>query len=401
MRILFTTQVGAGHWRPLAPFARALLDAGHEVAFAATPFFCAEIGSYGFQAFPAGTDDWLAPAPADQSARSARPPQADTVLRDVFLPNAARRLPELLVIAQSWRPDLIVREHTEYAGLVAAERLGLPHAAVQISAYRGPIADPQARAALADLRAKAGLGDERAHLAEDRYLLLLPCPPRYVDPVAILPPTARFVQHVDFDHDHRAATATLDPFGGPLARPLVYATLGTAYNRTPGVLTAIIAGLRDEPVNLIVTVNHDQEPADFGSQPPHVRIVRYLPQSMIFPHCDVVVTHGGSGTVRSALRYGLPLVVVPIAADQPENARRCVALGLGRAVAPAERTPGAIRAAVRQVLREPGYRRRAAAVQEELLALPRPETVVPWLVQLAATRQPCGSGDAVGRVGPT
>src|SRR5688572_13507791 len=92
MRALFTTQVGAGHWRPLAAFARALLDAGHEVAFAATPFFCAEIGGYGFQTFPVGVDDWLEPASARKVAARTTPPQADVVLRDVFLPSAAKRL---------------------------------------------------------------------------------------------------------------------------------------------------------------------------------------------------------------------------------------------------------------------------------------------------------------------
>lgn len=399
MRILFTTQVGAGHWRPLAPFAQALVDAGYEVAFAATPFFCAEIGSYDFRAFPAGNDDWLAPAAVDRIAPTARPPQADAVLRDVFLPNAERRLPELLAIAQSWRPDLIVREQTEYAGLLVAERLSLPHAAVQISAYRGPITDSQTRAALDRLRTMVGLTDDPARVAEHRYLLLLPCPPRYVDPAAILPPTVRFVQHVDFDHDHRAESTALDWPPSTANWPTIYATLGTAYNRTPGLLAAIIAGLRDEPINLIVTVNHNQDPADFGSQPPHVRIVRYLPQSAVFPSCDLVVTHGGSGTVRSAIRHGLPVVVLPIAADQPENARRCVALGIGRAVEPDERTPAMIRAAVRRVLHDPSYRQRATALQRELLALPRPGAVVPWLVTLAATRQPYRASDMAGGLG--
>ena len=34
MRALFTTQPGSGMFNPLIPFARALADAGHAVAFA-------------------------------------------------------------------------------------------------------------------------------------------------------------------------------------------------------------------------------------------------------------------------------------------------------------------------------------------------------------------------------
>ena len=39
MRACFTTQPGTGMFRPLVPFARALADAGHEVAFAPSPSF--------------------------------------------------------------------------------------------------------------------------------------------------------------------------------------------------------------------------------------------------------------------------------------------------------------------------------------------------------------------------
>jgi UDP:flavonoid glycosyltransferase YjiC (YdhE family) len=96
--------------------------------------------------------------------------------------------------------------------------------------------------------------------------------------------------------------------------------------------------------------------------------------------------------VRSAIRHGLPLVVVPIAADQPENARRCAALGLGVAVAPDDRTPRAIRAAVRATLRNPRYRQNAVSLQAEMLALPAPSAAVPWLERLVAEQQPLSGG---------
>ena len=63
MRVLSTTQVGAGHWRPLAPFARALQGAGRAVAFATTPLSCPAIAEHGFQTFPAGVDEWRTPSP--------------------------------------------------------------------------------------------------------------------------------------------------------------------------------------------------------------------------------------------------------------------------------------------------------------------------------------------------
>jgi UDP:flavonoid glycosyltransferase YjiC (YdhE family) len=390
MRVLVTTQVGAGHWRPLAPLARALQDAGHEVAFAATPYFCAEIGGYGFACSPVGEDDWLrSPAPPPEATAGmaqpvVAPAQALDVARDVFLPNAARRLPALLALARGWRPDLIVREQTEYAGCLAAERLGISHAALQISAWRGLAADAPVLPGLDRLRATLGLPPDPDGQMLYRHLLLLPFPPRYADPALPLPSTARFVRHVGFDHDGRAPSRLPDWFDALAAAPLVYATLGTAYNRTPGVFAAILAGLRDEPIELIATINHNQDPAAFGPQPARVHLERYLPQGLVMPRCALVVAHGGSGTVRTALAHGVPLVLIPIAADQPENARRCVALGVGRSIPPEGRTPGAIRAAVRAVLRDERYRRNAARLRDEFRALPDLAEAVALLARLAA-----------------
>ncbi len=372
MRVLLTTQVGAGHWRPLAPLAQALRAAGHEVAFAATPYFCNEIGAYGFRCFPVGEDDWLQPReqPPGVERQASPPAQALDVARDVFLPHAAQRLPALLALAQGWRPDLIVREQTEYAGCLVAERLGIPHAVLHISAWRGAAFDEPILPGLERLRAALGLPSDPDGMMRYRYLLLLPLPPRYVDPAAPLPSTARFIRHVSFDRDRRAPEQLPGWFAALGEVPTVYATLGTAYNRTPGVFAAILAGLRDEPINLIATVNHNQDPAAFGPQPARVHVERYLPQSLVIPHCAAVVTHGGSGTVRTALDHGVPLVVIPIAADQPENARRCVALGVGRSISPEGRTPEAIRDAVRAVLRDDRYRRNAARLRDEFRALP-------------------------------
>lgn len=73
MRALFTTQPGSGHWRPLAPFARALQTAGHTVAFATTPHFCGLIRPHGFACLPVpvgGVE--IAPAAAASGAVAVR-----------------------------------------------------------------------------------------------------------------------------------------------------------------------------------------------------------------------------------------------------------------------------------------------------------------------------------------
>ena len=47
----------------------------------------------------------------------------------------------------------------------------------------------------------------------------------------------------------------------------------------PGLFQAILDGLRDEPVNLILTIGRDQDPDQFGRQPENVHIERYIPRA--------------------------------------------------------------------------------------------------------------------------
>jgi UDP:flavonoid glycosyltransferase YjiC (YdhE family) len=238
---------------------------------------------------------------------------------------------------------------------------------------------------LDDLRATVGLPPDPDASMLFRYLYFVCDPPQLRSAGMILPPTAHEVRLI-FD---RSGDEGLPGWVAELpARPTVYATLGTGLNHTPKLIEAILEDLRAEPLTLILTVGRDRDPAEFGAQPANVHIERYIPQSLILPRCHVVVSHCGSGTMRAALDAGLPLVNVPIAADQPENAARCDALGVSRTVGVSEYTPGAIRAAVRAVLAEPRYRERAQEMRAAIRAMPDPEHAVALLERLARERQP-------------
>jgi len=150
----------------------------------------------------------------------------------------------------------------------------------------------------------------------------------------------------------------------------------------------VLTGLRDLPIDLIVTVGRDLDPDELGAQPANVRVERFLPQAALLPHCDVLVSHAGSGSVLGALANGLPMVLLPLGADQPLNAARCQALGVAEVLEAATVTPQGARAAVSRVLGDPACRRAAERVRDEIGALRGPEYAVNLLERLAAGRRP-------------
>lgn len=102
------------------------------------------------------------------------------------------------------------------------------------------------------------------------------------------------------------------------------------------------------------------------------------------PHCDLVVSHGDSGSVLGALKYGL----LPTGADQPLNATRCEALNIGLTLDVMSATADEIRGAVSSVMSEPTYRLAAQRLRYEWLALPSIEFVVGLLEQLGKEKRP-------------
>lgn len=85
-----------------------------------------------------------------------------------------------------------------------------------------------------------------------------------------------------------------------------------------------------------------------------------------------------------ALAYGLPLVLLPLGADQPANAQAAEAAGVARVLDPARMTPADVRDAVGAVLTQPDYRHNARRLEAEIAALPEFEQGVRLLVQLGS-----------------
>ena len=383
MRILFTFIGGNGHFVPLIPIARAAEAAGHAVAFGCAPSMVPTVSAAGFTVLPMGTGS--ASPPQRIPLRPLDAAREDQEFRDRFARLAAQyRAPLTIALCSEWQPDILVCDETDFGAMVAAERLGLPYATVLVIAAGSFVRPEVVGEALNELRAAHGLPADVELEMLRRHLVLSPFPPSLRDPAYPLPATAYCFRPVmpQLAGDSAPAWPSMLP-----DVPTVYFTLGTVFNVESGDLfVRVLAGLRDLPVNIVVTVGPHIDPTELGQQPANVLIERYISQQSILPHCSLVVSHGGSGSVSGALAHGLPSVLIPMGADQPLNAARCLQLGVARVLDPISATPDTVRAAASLVLADPRYRRAAERIRDEFAVLPGPAHALPLLERLAAQR---------------
>jgi MGT family glycosyltransferase len=312
----------------------------------------------------------------------------DGFFADMFIDVLAHRTTrDLLERARTAKPDLIVRDAMEFGGCVAAEVLGVPHATLSVGLF-SPIERQRQNLgpSLDKLRAAFGLPADPGFEMLYRHLYLSFVPPSLQGSSGRLPPTAHSLHPEIFD---RSGTETLPAWASTLgSRPVVYVTMGTVAHRFANVFPPILAALRDEPIDLVVTVGREQDPAALGPQPSNVHVERYIPQTLIFPRCDLVIMHGGFNSMQSALYHGLPMLFIPIMADQPVNAAICTKLGVAQTLALRELSPDRVKSAVRELLEDPSYREKASLLQREMQSLPKLDRGVELLEALSRTKAP-------------
>jgi MGT family glycosyltransferase len=148
-------------------------------------------------------------------------------------------------------------------------------------------------------------------------------------------------------------------------------------------LRAVIEGLRGLDADIVVTVGYNIDPAEVDIDASNVVVRQFIPQGALLDRCQLVVNHGGSGSVLGPLHYGAPLIVVPMGADQLENGERLATTGVALVVHPTALTSEAISDAARAILDDNTFRQNALAVRDEIATMPTPTELVPNLEKLA------------------
>ncbi|HEU5001155.1 MAG TPA: glycosyltransferase [Actinomycetota bacterium] len=377
MRVLFACVPAYGHLHPLLPLARALAAAGDEVTIASGPDVATSIEAAGLRSCALGPPyaEWFA-----EIGRRGGGQLGDGLPIDRILPYFVPRLfaevgAQFMVdglVAAAAGTDLLIFESFAFAGPLAAAVAGVP----AVHHLLGPPVPEEAMALAADaispLRRRYGQDYARFAGAYEVPTIAI-CPPALGASALPDPPEVLSLRPVPID---AWGDAVLPDWVATLPdRPTVYVTLGTVVNQNRGIFTAVLEALAGEAVNVIVTVGQANDPAALGPLPPNARAERYIPQSQLLPHCALVISHGGSGTLFATLAQGLPTLMIPQGADQFVNAELCAAARVAERLLPSEVTSDAIRDRTRALLGASPAREAAGRVAQEIAAMPGPDEV--------------------------
>ncbi len=384
MRVLFTSPAGLGHIHPMVPLARAMAARSHDVLWAAPADGVPHVERAGVRAVATGGAGLT--RPADVRRRypelDALPPEEvpNHLFGKMFGAVAAPAiLDELAPVALEWRPDLVVADAAEFAGHVLAAELGVP----SVTKGFGPLL-PERRVAavdpeLAPLWLSRGL-EPRPYGGSYDHLYLDVFPPALQSQAAAHVPRRQLLRPVTSDGQLDPSMPVPVP-DTPPGVPLVYVTMGTVFNDARPLQT-VLAGLEGLDVRVLVTVGPNTDPGVLGVQPAHVRVERYVPQSLVLPHCDVVVSHAGSGTSLATLALGRPQLCLPQGADQFLNAAAIASAGAGISLPPGEAGAEAVLQAATRLLAEASFTEAAARVGESIASMPSPDDVAAVLETL-------------------
>lgn len=389
MRIVIATWGSHGDLHPALGLATGLRDRGHRVTVATIPLYRDDVERehLGFQPVRPDVD------PNDR-AMVARIMDAqrgsEFIFKDLLMPalhDAATDLRPAIAAA-----DLVISHPVTFAAPILAEQLRKPWVSYVLapmsffSVHDMPVLPPApwlrrlaerspwvsrllvgvARRAtrgwtapVAALRAELGLPPGANPIFEGQHspqLVLALFSRVLAEPQPDWPPNVVVTGAAPYRApDAAALSRELEVFLAAGPPPVVF-TLGTSAVGAPGrFYDESLAAARQAGCRAVLLVGRHPENRPRVPMSGDIIAVEYAPHALLFPRASVVVHQGGAGTLHHALAAGRPMLVVPYAHDQPDNADRARRLGVARVLTPARYRAPRVAAALTDLATRSSY----------------------------------------------
>ncbi|MFD0771968.1 macrolide family glycosyltransferase [Bacillus sp. CGMCC 1.60114] len=110
---------------------------------------------------------------------------------------------------------------------------------------------------------------------------------------------------------------------------VIFISMGTVFNQQPKFYETCFEAFQDMEATFVLAVGKKTDISQFKNIPSNFLVYNYVSQLEVLQHTNVFITHGGMNSSSEGLYFGVPLVVIPVAGDQPIVAKRVEELGAG------------------------------------------------------------------------
>jgi UDP:flavonoid glycosyltransferase YjiC (YdhE family) len=393
-RIVITSFGSLGDLYPYLALARQLKQRGHEAVLATSAYYRPLVEKEGVTFYPVRPDiDLENRAGIRRVMDPKRGPEV--LIRESLVPYLRDSYADLA--AATYGADLLVTHPITFAGPLVAERYQIPWVSTVLapmsffSAYDLPVFPPLPWVArlyrrrtvvsralrrlmkwmthtwtepIRQLRAELGLSPRGDPLYEGQFspgLTLALFSPLLAEPQPDWPPHTQVTGFV-FNDTSDSLPPKVAQFLAAGPAPLVF-TLGSSVVSAAGSFyEESVEAVQQLGCRAVLLVGTDPQNQLLEPLPKGVLMVPYAPHASLFPRAQVIIHQGGAGTTAQALRSGRPMLVVPHAYDQPDNASRVQQLGVARTLFPKRYVAARVAAQLRAILAEPRYAQRALVV---------------------------------------
>lgn len=363
MRVALLTTTQHGHLNPYVPVVNALQTAGSEVALLLLSADGGVLDERRREALGKAQADVI--GQVEMAPWSGDPAKIGPMLRSS--PVAEQTADALRATA----PDFVLVDSLPVtaSAMAGAQASGVPYG--MIWANLGGVCPREHRRGrwpydeqVGDYLTRHGVSwSTRTHSARSPILNLMPTIPALVGDDAVTDDGVRLVglPGAAGPRGDEVAFSGLDRIDPD--RPVVYVSFGTIFYRRPDLLRTVIIGAAATGAQVIASVG---DLAEELALPDEVLTAPYVPQREVLERADVFVTHGGYNSVAESIRAATPMLVIPLAVDQPIQAYFVDRAGFGTALEPAGVTERAVTDAVTDLL-DPArdYRARLRAARPE------------------------------------
>jgi rhamnosyltransferase subunit B len=400
-RIVMTTAGSLGDLHPYLAIAIELRARGHEPVIASLEYHRQKVERNGIGFHPIqvlGAD--FRPEMAAEIMHASKGPEF--LVRGLAMPSLRQCYQDITAVAAGC--DLLVSHPLTLATPLVAHQLGIPWVDSVLaplsflSAYDPPVLAPvqtlkrlrffgpalhkplfglakwSVRAwcePLHSLRAELGLPpapDPMFQSSKSASPVLAMFSREFAGPQPDWPPRTMITGFPFFDEaEQTGLAADLERFLSSGPPPIVF-TLGSAAVMNPGTFYEDAAAAAKSLSRRAVLLTGDDPRAVPACLPEGIAAFAYAPFSALFPRAAAIVHPGGIGTTAQAMRAGVPMLVVPHAFDQFDNAERVRRRGIGRIVQRQKFTPQRVAKELRMLLADNACVTRAAAVGAKIRA---------------------------------